>query len=56
LKFKDPSYDTDLNAACLERAVSEREEWVRRSKNLLNEVNDLVAADDRSLLTKGKTF
>ena len=56
MKFKDPSYDNELNAACLERAVSEREEWVRRSKNLLNEINDLVASDDRSLLTKNKTF
>jgi len=56
LKFKDPSYDHELNAACKQRAVSEREEWVRRSKNLLNEINDLISAEDRELLTKSKNF
>jgi len=29
---------------------------VRRSKNLLNEINDLIRAKDRGLLTKNKTF
>ena len=56
MKFKDPSYDHELNAASNERTVSERERWVQRSKNLLNEVNDLISADDKSLLTKNKTF
>lgn len=27
-----------------------------RSKNLLNEVNDLISSQDRALLTKNKTF
>ena len=56
LKFKDPKHDFDLNAACAERAVSEREQWVQRSKNLLNEVNDLISSHDKPLLTKNKTF
>ena len=57
LKFKDPKNDSDLNAACgSAQSVSERDDWVRRSKNLLNEVNDLIEARDRHLLTKGKTF
>ena len=38
------------------QSVSECEEWVRRSKNLLNEVNDLVEAEDRHLLSKAKRF
>ena len=38
------------------QSVSECEEWVRRSKNLLNEVNDLVEAEDRHLLSKTKQF
>jgi hypothetical protein len=29
---------------------------VQRSKNLLNEVNDLISAHDKNLLTKNKTF
>lgn len=29
---------------------------MQRSKNLLNEVNDLVGSDDKGLLTKGKKF
>lgn len=56
LKFKDPKNDSDLNCALSAQSVSERDDWVRRSKNLLNEVNDLISARDRHLLTKGKTF
>jgi len=56
LKFKDPTFDHELNAACQQRAVSEREDWVQRSKNLLNEINDLVSAEDRSLLSKNQMF
>jgi hypothetical protein len=56
LKFKDPKNDFELNAANSARAVSEREQWVTRSKNLLNEVNDLIAREDRQLLTKNKKF
>ena len=56
LKFKDPTFDHELNAACQQRAVSEREDWVQRSKNLLNEINDLVSAEDRSLLSKNQLF
>ena len=56
LKFKDPKFDHELNAAASAQAVSERESWVARSKNLLNEVNDLISSDDRALLTKNKRF
>lgn len=56
LKFKDPKNDFELNAACSAQAVSERQRWVQRSKNLLNEVNDLISSQDKSLLTKNKTF
>jgi radial spoke head protein 4/6 len=56
LKFKDPSFDHELNAANGARTVSERQQWVQRSKNLLNEVNDLISAQDKPLLTKNKTF
>ena len=56
LKFKDPSFDHELNAANGARTVSEREQWVLRSKNLLNEVNDLISAQDKPLLTNNKTF
>ena len=56
LQFRDPKHDSDLNAAASARAVSEREQWVQRSKNLLNEVNDLIGSDDKALLTKNKTF
>ena len=44
LKFKDPQSDAELNAACGARTVSERDAWVQRSKNLLNEVNDLISS------------
>ena len=56
LKFKDPKNDFELNAAMSAKAVSEREQWVERSRNLLNEVNDLISSGDKSLLTKDKTF
>ena len=56
LKFKDPKYDHELNAQSKSAAVSERQEWLIRSKNLLNEINDLIAPEDRALLTKNKTF
>ena len=56
LKFKDPQNDFDLNAACAERAVSERDQWIQKSKNLLSEVNDLINPNDRSLLTKNRAF
>jgi len=56
LKFKDPRLDTEINAASSSQAVSERLNWVCRSKNLLNEINDLISAGDRALLTKNKKF
>ena len=56
LKFKDPRNDFELNAAMGARAVSERDQWVQRSKNLLNEINDLISSKDKSLLTKNMTF
>ena len=58
LKFKDAKNDKDLNSIAngAAQSVSESEEWVRRSKNLLNEVNDLIEAEDRHLLSKSKKF
>ena len=58
LKFTDKKNDKELNTMTNGAAtsVSEREEWVRRSKNLLNEINDLVEAEDRHLLSKNKKF
>ena len=56
LKFKEPRYDHEINEEVAARAVSEREAWVHRSKNLINEINDLISAEDKELLTKSKTF
>lgn len=39
LKFKDPKYDFEVNAEMGAQAVSERDAWVQKSKNLLNEVS-----------------
>ena len=53
LKFKEPKTDIELNNRVeAAQAVSERDAWVQRSKNLLNEVNDLIAPEDRELLSK----
>ena len=38
------------------QAVTDRQKWVQRSKNLLNEVNDLVSRADRKFLTTDKQF
>ena len=58
LKFTDKKSAAELNsiANSAAKSVSERDEWVRRSKNLLNEVNDLIEAEDRHLLSKNKKF
>jgi radial spoke head protein 4A len=56
LKYKDPMNDSKLKQSDAAQSVSQRDDWVRRSQNLLNEVNDLVPAEDRHLLTKGKKF
>ena len=57
LKFKDPKVDADLRQSpAAAQAVTERQKWVQSSKNLLSDVNDLVSAADRKLLTKDKTF
>jgi len=45
LKFQDPKHDHQLNggaAVGAQGTVSEREQWVEKSKNLLNDVNDLI--------------
>ena len=55
LKYKNPGSAADTSASSAQ-SVSEREDWVRRSKNLLNEVNDLIAPEDRHLLSKNKSF
>jgi hypothetical protein len=53
LSFRDPKRDFEVNAASenLNSADSERSRWIKKSKNLLNEINDLVnAADKRQLI------
>ena len=56
LKFKDPKLDFEVNQEYGAAAVTDRQRWVARAKNLLNEVNDLVSAADKKLLTKQKQF
>ena len=56
MKFKDPKFDFEVNKVYGAQAVTERQRWVERSKNLLNEVNDLVSAADKKLLTTDKQF
>ena len=56
LQFKNPQRDTDLNAAIASQAVSERDMLVKKSKNLMSEVNDLVGAADQSYLSTNKSF
>ena len=56
LKFRNPKVDTEVNKEFGAKAVTDRQKWIGRSKNLLNEVNDLVSAADRRLLTKDKKF
>jgi radial spoke head protein 4A len=52
LKFQDPKYDFEVNAEYGAKKITPEEAWVARSKNLLNEVNDLVAGKDSKLLSK----
>jgi radial spoke head protein 4A len=56
LKFADPKHDYEVNKVQSAAAVTDRQRWVERSKNLLDEVNDLVSKADRKLLTKDKNF
>ena len=57
LKFKDPKNESELNQKTAgKQSVSDRENWVNRSKNLLNEINDLIEPEDRHLLSKHKSF
>ena len=39
LKFKDPKFDHEVNKVYGAQAVTERQRWVQRSKNLLDEVS-----------------
>ena len=57
LRFRDPKNAGELNSsAAAAMSVSERDSWVRKSKNLLNEVNDLITREDRDILTKNQRF
>jgi len=42
LKIKDPEFDYDLNLKNDEQKNPERTQWIEKSKNLINELNDLV--------------
>lgn len=51
LKFTDPKHDFEVNAQHGNNNRSARDEWISRSKNLLNEVNDLLDSSDKALLS-----
>lgn len=55
LSFKDPKRDFEVNAHALAKTQAEqdRQRWIAKSKNLLNEINDLAnKADRRSIKSK----
>ena len=39
LKFKDVKMDYEVNATLGQQKISEREQWIKKSKNLINEVS-----------------
>ena len=39
LKFHDVQLDSQVNAAVAEQAKTERQQWIEKSYNLINEVN-----------------
>ena len=39
LKFKDVKMDSEVNATLGPQKISEREQWIKKSKNLINEVS-----------------
>ena len=52
LKFKDPKMDTEVNAENSEHAISARDAWIQRSKNLLNEVRTLTISFHSTPISK----
>ena len=47
LKFKDPKFDFEVNAEYGAKQITPEEAWVARSKNLLNEVSELLLDEDK---------
>jgi hypothetical protein len=47
LNFADPKHDFEVNASAAAKSAEDkaREAWIRKSKNLLNEVSEIVEAD-----------
>jgi len=43
LKIKDPKFDYDVNAIQHEQSNPQKEAWIKKCKNLLNEVSHLLA-------------
>lgn len=56
MKIKDPEYDYDLNLKNDELKNPERAQWIEKSKNLINELNDLVRKEQKHMLTQDKAF
>lgn len=55
LSFRDPKRDFEVNASAGAQSIDEQERchWIQKSKNLLNEINDLASpADKRALITE----
>ena len=47
LKFKDPKYDFEVNAAHAAPVTTDAQQWILKSKNLLNEVSRLDCAQPK---------
>jgi hypothetical protein len=56
LKIQDPKFDHEVNRIKHEEGNPSQAEWLTKSKNLLQEIVDLVPKHDHGLLTKDKTF
>lgn len=58
LSFKDPKRDFEVNAVSENQtaAEAERKRWISKSKNLLNEINDLVNRSESKKLIEAKEF
>lgn len=56
ISFRDPKRDFEVNAAAGAKSqeVRDHQNWIQKSKNLLNEINDLVGKDERKALIKQK--
>lgn len=56
LKFNDPKNDYEVNKAQGSSAPTARDVWVQKSKNLIDEINDLVNTSDKKYLSTNQKF